>query len=164
MFNFSTFHFSFLNSNFCFLFISSPFSFNILSLIFIFFLFSDIKPANILVSCSDCSVKIADFGLSRVVEANGHRAGMASFPSKTPSPPSQSDSRKIRRKNHNFMLISAYIRAFHYFISGYFSFYFYFHYLKMNTTIFDQSMISFIRQPFPLLLSSLLSILLSLLL
>ena len=28
------------------------------------------KPANILVSCSDCSVKIADFGLSRVVESN----------------------------------------------------------------------------------------------
>eukprot|EP00596_Hydrurales_sp_CCMP1899_P000447 CAMPEP_0119040786 /NCGR_PEP_ID=MMETSP1177-20130426/10814_1 /TAXON_ID=2985 /ORGANISM="Ochromonas sp, Strain CCMP1899" /LENGTH=557 /DNA_ID=CAMNT_0007006171 /DNA_START=93 /DNA_END=1763 /DNA_ORIENTATION=+ len=28
----------------------------------------DIKPANILVSCVDCSVKIADFGLSRVVE------------------------------------------------------------------------------------------------
>ena len=30
----------------------------------------DIKPANILVSCVDCSVKIADFGLARVVEAN----------------------------------------------------------------------------------------------
>ena len=28
----------------------------------------DIKPANILVSCVDCSVRIADFGLSRVVE------------------------------------------------------------------------------------------------
>ena len=32
--------------------------------------FRDIKPANILVSCSDCSVKIADFGLSRVIEAD----------------------------------------------------------------------------------------------
>ena len=30
----------------------------------------DIKPANILVSCVDCSVKIADFGLSRVVEVD----------------------------------------------------------------------------------------------
>eukprot|EP01032_Pedospumella_encystans_P016967 gene16967-19337_t len=27
----------------------------------------DLKPANILVSCADCSIKIADFGLSRVV-------------------------------------------------------------------------------------------------
>ena len=30
----------------------------------------DIKPANILVSCVDCSVKIADFGLARVVEVD----------------------------------------------------------------------------------------------
>lgn len=29
----------------------------------------DLKPANILVSCADCSIKIADFGLARVVEA-----------------------------------------------------------------------------------------------
>ena len=40
----------------------------------VFFLSSyylrDIKPANILVSCSDCSIRIADFGLSRVVEAD----------------------------------------------------------------------------------------------
>jgi serine/threonine protein kinase len=27
----------------------------------------DLKPANILVSCADCSIKIADFGLARVV-------------------------------------------------------------------------------------------------
>ena len=34
----------------------------------------DLKPANILISCADCSIKIADFGLSRVVRpdiANG---------------------------------------------------------------------------------------------
>ncbi len=30
----------------------------------------DLKPANILVSCADCSIKIADFGLARVVSAD----------------------------------------------------------------------------------------------
>jgi serine/threonine protein kinase len=30
----------------------------------------DLKPANILVSCADCSIKIADFGLARVVGAD----------------------------------------------------------------------------------------------
>jgi mitogen-activated protein kinase 1/3 len=30
----------------------------------------DLKPANVLVSCNDCTVKIADFGLSRVVGAD----------------------------------------------------------------------------------------------
>lgn len=30
----------------------------------------DLKPANILVSCKDCTIKIADFGLSRVVGAD----------------------------------------------------------------------------------------------
>ncbi len=30
----------------------------------------DLKPANVLVSCADCSIKIADFGLARVVGAD----------------------------------------------------------------------------------------------
>lgn len=30
----------------------------------------DLKPANILVSCADCSIKIADFGLARVVPSD----------------------------------------------------------------------------------------------
>lgn len=69
----------------------------------LFYSFSDIKPANILVSCSDCSVKIADFGLSRVVEANGPRAGILPPILKTPSPPSGES--RIRRKNfHLFFL------------------------------------------------------------
>ena len=28
----------------------------------------DLKPANILISCNDCTVKIADFGLSRMID------------------------------------------------------------------------------------------------
>jgi mitogen-activated protein kinase 1/3 len=46
-----------------------------------------LKPANILVSCTDCTTKIADFGLSRVVESslvsNPHLA-VTDTSSKTP--------------------------------------------------------------------------------
>lgn len=42
----------------------------------------DIKPANILVSCADCSVCIADFGLSRVVESEDYIDTSAISPSK----------------------------------------------------------------------------------
>merc|ERR1711871_1137098 len=30
----------------------------------------DLKPANVLIDCRDCTIKIADFGLSRVVQAD----------------------------------------------------------------------------------------------
>lgn len=46
------------------------YSFLFLCIISCSLLSRDIKPANILVSCVDCSVKIADFGLSRVIEAD----------------------------------------------------------------------------------------------
>lgn len=55
----------------------------------------DLKPANILVSCADCSIKIADFGLARV-------AGSHYFNREGGSTSSDSSEAPSRRYSHSF--------------------------------------------------------------
>ena len=60
----------------------------------------DIKPANILVSCVDCSVKIADFGLARVVEVDAvARQLLASCRNSGDSP----ETRQSRSEEESYM-------------------------------------------------------------
>jgi mitogen-activated protein kinase 1/3 len=56
----------------------------------------DLKPANVLVCCNDCTVKIADFGLSRVVGADlivHQHHGDSMYQGKTPESQDEMDDR-----------------------------------------------------------------------